>query len=239
MDEALAITGNDPVMRGVGGPNRGPAWRTADGTVVAFTGLDAHDRVQVLVAVGPADRTADLVLAVRDELPHDIRLILPRDTPLVLDGPAEWHFRATYDAPPPQPAERAVEWHEDDEAVTELLRLAAPDSSSWPGDGRTRRWAVIREEDRLVACLGDTSSVSGVGHVSSIAVREDARGRGLGSSITAWAARRMFEEGCDVITLGVYSDNHVGRRMYDGLGFTVNRALTSGTLADARRPATL
>ncbi len=239
MDEVLAITGNDPVIRGVGGPNRGPAWRTEDGAAVAFTGLDAHDRVKVLVAVGPADRTADLVLSVWGELPHDIRLILPRDTPLVLEGPAEWHFRATYDAPPPQPAEDAVEWYEDEEAVAELLRFAAPDSSAWPGDGRARRWAVIREEGRLVACLGDTSSVTGVGHVSSIAVRDDLRGRGLGASITAWAARRMFEEGCDVITLGVYSENLVGRRMYDRLGFTVNRALTSGALADARRPAAL
>jgi ribosomal protein S18 acetylase RimI-like enzyme len=35
-----------------------------------------------------------------------------------------------------------------------------------------------------------------------------------------------------VVTLGVYADNAVGLRMYDRLGFTVDRAMTSGVLKD-------
>lgn len=92
----------------------------------------------------------------------------------------------------------------------------------------------VRRDGRLLACLADTTAADGVGHVSAIAVHPEARGRGLGPSITAWAMRRMFAAGCDVVTLGVYADNAVGLRMYDRLGFTVDRALTTGLM---KRPA--
>lgn len=110
-----------------------------------------------------------------------------------------------------------------------------------------RRWAGIQDDDllagiregrllgrieggRLLACLADTTSVPGVGHLSAIAVHPDARGRGLGRSITAWAMRELFAEGNDVVTLGVYADNTTAMRLYDRLGFTVDVPLTSGVL---------
>ena len=37
-----------------------------------------------------------------------------------------------------------------------------------------------------------------------------------------------------MITLGVYSDNTVGLRMYDRLGFTIDRPMTTGILKDDR-----
>jgi ribosomal protein S18 acetylase RimI-like enzyme len=230
MDKIFALTGGDPVVRGVGGPRRGPAWHSWDGRTVVFSGLDAEDRVRVLVALGPPDETADLVLAVRDQVPAGSRLIVPRGTPLPLYEPSDWNFRAAYEAPPPQPAEGSVAWSEDDEAITELLMLTSPDSSTRPGDGKARRWAGIRDGRRLLACLGDTTAITGTGHISAIAVHPDARGRGLGPSITAWTMRRLSTEGCDLVTLGVYAENAVAMRMYDRLGFTVDRALTSGVL---------
>lgn len=236
--ELLSLTGDDPFVRGVRGASRGPAWRTATGRAVAFTGYDAEDRVRTLVALGPPDETPDLVLAVHDEVPEGTRVTVPRGTPLPLSEPSDWNFRATYDAPPPRPAESLAGWCDHEDAVTELLRAGNPGTSAWPGDPKVRRWAAIHaaihEDGRLLACLADTTVVDGVGHISAIAVRPDTRGRGLGPAITAWAVRRLFAGGCDVVTLGVYADNAVGLRMYDRLGFTVDRAMTTGLL---KRPA--
>lgn len=230
MADVLSLTGGDPLVRGVRGATRGPSWRSASGRAVAFTGYDAEDRIRSLVALGPHDETPDLVRAVHDELPEGIRVIVPRDTPLGLSEPTGWNFRAAYDAPPPQPAEASAAWCDDEDAITDLLRLVSPGTSAWPGDAKVRRWAGIRTDGRLLACLADTTAVTGVGHISAIAVHADARGRALGPSITAWAMRRMFAEGCDVVTLGVYADNAVGLRMYDRLGFTVDHALVNGVL---------
>jgi len=227
MADVLDLTGDDPLVRGTRGGSRGPAWRSASGRAVAFTGYDAEDRVRALVALGAPDETPDLVLAVHGELPEGIRVVVPRVTPLPLPQPVDWNFRAAYDAPPPQPAESAVAWCDDEDAITGLLKLDSPGTSAWPGAAKVGRWAGVHEDGRLVACLADTTAVAGVGHISAITVRTEARGRALGPSITAWAMRRMFEEGCDVVTLGVYADNEVALRMYDRLGFTVDRAMTS------------
>lgn len=227
-DDVLSLTGGDPIIRGVRGAARGPAWRSASGRAVAVTAYDAQGRVRSLLALGPPDETPGLVRAAYDGLPEGTRVIVPRGTPLPLAQPSEWNFRAAYEAPPPQPAEASVGWCADEEAITDLLRLVSPGTSAWPGDPRVRRWAGIREDGRLLACLADTSAVDDVGHISAIAVRPEARGRGLGPSITAWAMRRMFAAGADVVTLGVYSDNAVGLRMYDRLGFGVDHAMTTG-----------
>jgi ribosomal protein S18 acetylase RimI-like enzyme len=230
MADVLSITGGDPLVRGVRGGSRGPAWKSAGDRAVAFTGYDAEDRIRSLVALGPYEETPDLVLGVRHELPEGIRVIVPRGTPLELAEPTGWNFRAAYDAPPLQPAEALAAWCDDHDAITDLLKVVSPGTSAWPGDAKVRRWAGIWEDGHLLACLADTTAVEGVGHVSAIAVHAEARGRALGPSITAWAMRRLFEEGCDVVTLGVYSDNAVGLRMYDRLGFTVDHALTSGMI---------
>ncbi|MCW2946830.1 MAG: family N-acetyltransferase [Actinoallomurus sp.] len=234
MTDVLDLTGHDPLVRGTRGASRGPAWRSAGGRAVAFTAYGAEGRVRALTALGPPDETPDLVLGVHGQVPEGTRVVVPRGTPLPLSQPVDWNFRATYDAPPPQPEEAGVAWCDDEEAVTDLLRRASPGTSAWPGDAKVRRWAGVREDGRLLACLADTSAVEGVGHISAIAVHTDTRGRGLGPSITAWAMRRMFAEGCDVVTLGVYADNAVGLRMYDRLGFTVDRAMTSALVKTTR-----
>jgi ribosomal protein S18 acetylase RimI-like enzyme len=232
MDELLTLTGNDPFIRAVGGPQRGPAWHSADARAIAYRGSDGA--FTSVMALGPPDHTAELVLRVRAEHPEITHVIVPRGTPVALGDAIEWNFRAAYAAPPPQPAEDVVAWHEDSDAITGLLSLAYSGSTVWPGDGRARRWAAIHEDGRLVACLADTTTLPGVGHLSSIAVHPATRGRALGPSITAWAMRRLFEDGCDVVGLGVFSANTVGRRMYDRLGFAVDHAMTSGALVRAQ-----
>ncbi len=228
-DEIFSIAGADAVVRGVGGVRRGPSWRSGDGRAVAYTGLDEEGLVGVLVALGPCAPVAELVTAVRGEVPVR-RVIVPRGTPLPLAEPVEWDFRAASRLPPRRPHEGLVAWEPDGEAISRLLRRTSPGSSVWPGDGAARRWAGIREEGRLVACLADTTSVARVGHVSAIAVEPGEQGRGLGSSITAWAMRRLLGGGCDMVTLGVYAGGTTAPRMYARLGFTVDHAFTTGVL---------
>jgi ribosomal protein S18 acetylase RimI-like enzyme len=113
---------------------------------------------------------------------------------------------------------------------TALLAEANPDADALPGDGRVVRWLGIPGGDgALLACAADTSAVAGVGHLSSIAVHPSARGRGLGRAVTAGVVRLMAEEGCDVVTLGVYAVNAPGTALYDALGAGRHR-FTSGRL---------
>jgi predicted GNAT family acetyltransferase len=48
--------------------------------------------------------------------------------------------------------------------------------------------------------------------------------------VTAALSRQLFDEGCDVVALGMYADNSHGRRMYDELGFADTHPFTSGPL---------
>ncbi|MDP9407681.1 MAG: GNAT family N-acetyltransferase, partial [Actinomycetota bacterium] len=53
---------------------------------------------------------------------------------------------------------------------------------------------------------------------------------GLGKAVTAALARQLFEDGRDVVTLGMYADNPKGRALYDALGFRDEHPFTSGPL---------
>jgi predicted GNAT family acetyltransferase len=61
-------------------------------------------------------------------------------------------------------------------------------------------------------------------------VHPGARGRGLGKAVTAGLTRRLFGEGCDVVTLGMYAHNSTGRAVYDALGYADEHRFTSGPL---------
>jgi ribosomal protein S18 acetylase RimI-like enzyme len=64
------------------------------------------------------------------------------------------------------------------------------------------------------------------GYLQTICVREDARGRGLGSRLLAWAEARIFRDTPNVF-LCVSSFNAGARRLYERLGYTL-----VGTLDD-------
>lgn len=231
IDDILAITDGHPLIRSVDPARRGTAWR-GDGAV-AFLNLD-RDRTTIrrVVALGPADAVAGLLTSLRGELPPNVHVNVPRGTPLPLADPVDWNFRVAYDAPPTQPAEDLVGWSDDSDAITELLKRTGPDWSVWPREGKARRWAAVRAgDDGLLACLADTTSSPEVGQMAAIAVHPDARRRALGASITAWAMRRLFAEGCDGAALGVYPENARAMRLYDRLGFTWNEPRTSGRLS--------
>ena len=231
--EVLVATGHDPFARG--SLRRPMARGRLAGPPVAWMGVDAEERTSYLSALGPPADVGALIGALTDEVPPNQRMTLPRGTPahlpawMSIDG-TDWDFRWLAAPPPVQPGEDAVAPVDDDAAVATLLAESSPTASALPGDSGIRRWFGIRLDGALVACAADTSGATGVGHLSSIAVHPSARGRGLGRAITAGLARRMFDEGCDMVTLGMYADNAYGRAMYDALGFADDHRFTSGPL---------
>jgi ribosomal protein S18 acetylase RimI-like enzyme len=231
--EVLVATGHDPFARGSLRRPMARGWMA--GRAVAWLGIDAEERTSYLSALGPPAEVGSLIGALVEEVPPKQRMTLPRGTPvhlpawMSLDG-TDWDFRSLREPPPVQPGEDAVVAVDDDEAVRALLTASSPTASALPGDAAVRRWVGIVDRGQLIACAADTSSATGVGHLSSIAVHPSARGQGLGRVITAALARRMFDEGCDLVTLGMYADNTYGRAMYDALGFSDDHRFTSGPL---------
>jgi GNAT superfamily N-acetyltransferase len=231
--EVLVATGHDPFARGSLRRPLARGWLS--GRAVAWMGVDAEERTSYLSALGPPAEVGALIGALVEEVPPGQRMTLPRGTPVHLpawmsiDG-TDWDFRWLGSPPPVQPGEDLVEDVEDDAALAVLLAESSPTASALPGHPGIRRWVGIRSAGALIACAADTSGTTGVGHLSSIAVHPSARGRGLGSAVTAALTRRLFDEGCDMVTLGMYADNSYGRAMYDALGFADTHPFTSGPL---------
>ena len=53
--------------------------------------------------------------------------------------------------------------------------------------------------------------------------------------MTAALTRALLDEGCDVVTLGLYADNPAARAMYDALQFRDDHRFTSGVLLQRGR----
>jgi GNAT superfamily N-acetyltransferase len=232
--EVLLATSHDPFARG---SLRRPLLRGWVGEgATAWIGIDAEERLPCLSTLGSPAAVAALVAELLPELPPRQRLTVPRGTPAHLpawvgmDG-TDWDFRWTLAPPPLQPGEERVEPVEDERAVEALLAAASPTASAQPGDRDVRGWLGVRDgSGALLACAADTSGATGVGHLSSIAVAPGARGQGLGKAVTAALTRRLFEQGSDLVTLGMYADNAVGRALYDALGYMDDHPFTSGPL---------
>ena len=231
--EVLLATDHDPFARG---SLRRPLVRGwMGGGAVLWLGVDAEERVSYLSSLGDPPAVAALVAEVLPELPHRQRVTLPRGTVRLLpawvgvDG-TDWDFRWTPEPFAVQRGEEGGPRPGRPRRGRPLLAAASPRASVSPGDEAVVRWVGVREGGRLVACAADTSSAPGVGHLSSIAVHPSAQGRGLGRAVTAGLVRLLFDDGCDVVTLGMYADNDAGRATYDRLGFTGEHRFTSGPL---------
>jgi ribosomal protein S18 acetylase RimI-like enzyme len=112
--------------------------------------------------------------------------------------------------------------------VARLLAAASPRHSSDPGDPDVLAWYGIRGDDgELVACAAHTESVPGVPHLASIATHPSVRGHGLGTALTAGVTARLLSAGAPVVTLGMYADNEVARRMYARIGYVCSHRWSS------------
>lgn len=237
--EVLVATGHDPFTRGTLRRRVVRGWVGEGAT--AWMGTDAEERTAYLSALGDPPAVAALLGELLPELPPKQRLTVPRGTPAHLpawvgiDG-TDWDFRWLPSPPERQPGEELVVPDVDDVAVKALIDEASPRASALPGDAAVRRWWGITDAaGELLACAADTSAATGVGHLSTIAVHPASRGRGLAKAITAAVTRALFEEGCDIVTLGMYADNVVGRGVYDAVGFHDEHRFTSGPLLQRGR----
>jgi ribosomal protein S18 acetylase RimI-like enzyme len=244
--ELREVSKHDPFVAAETDPAHiGSVWAGADGAlgwVVPSRRVPGRTHVTTL---GPAAATVELLLRVGEELgspPGSVTL--PRDADEHL--PAGWSLRprndwewfVTREAPPRQPREEEVGWLTPDhhEEVASLLERWSPRHDADPGKPGVLRWCGIRDEHgRLVATAAHTEHVPGVPHLASIATHGETRGRGYGAAVTAWLTRRLLAEGTGRVTLAMYSDNAVARRVYHRLGYRCDHFFTSGGLI--RRPA--
>ena len=238
--EVLVATGHDPFARG---SLRRPLVRGWVGEgAAAWIGTYAGDRAAYLSALGAPSAVAALLTELLPQVSPRQRVTLPRGTAALLPawvglgpGGTEWDFRWLTEPPAEQPGQQRVVAGAGDEPVGRLLEAASPGATAQPGDPAVRRWwGVPDASGHLLACVADTSAATGVGHLSSIAVHPEARRRGLGRAVTAAAARDLFEDGCDVVTLGMYAGNGAARALYDAMGFATRR-FTSGPLVQRGR----
>lgn len=236
--EVLLATDHDPYVRGSLRRPEVNGW-TGHGAV-AWRATDAEERLPYLMTHGQPYGVAQLIEQLLPELRDQTRITVPRGTaPLLpawvaLDG-TDWDFRWLAAAPAVQPGEQDVALVDGAEVaevaeVAALLALASPTASAVPGDPAVLRWFGVRGPNGMLACAADTSAATGVGHLSSIAVHPEARGRGLGAAVTAALMRALFHDGCDLVTLGMYASNTAGRALYDHLGMIDEHPFSSGPL---------
>lgn len=238
-----ALPGADRYVRAEADPGRvSEAWAGggALGWVLPSRRVSGRSHV---VALGPSEAAVDMlhaVLAVYGEAVGSVSL--PRDadrhlTTHTLEPRNDWEWFVTEAAPPVEPAEASVAWLDDGDIteVRALLDRSSPRHDVRPGEPGVRRWCGVRDEDgRLVAVAAHTEHTAGIPHLASIATAPEHRGRGLGAGVTAWLTRMLLAEGAPMVTLGMYSDNDVARRVYERLGYVCERAFTSGRLVRRR-----
>lgn len=249
-DELVERCNDDAFARAEAGSDRVRSyWAGRDGSVgwvLPSRRFRGQDHVVALGAT-PAAGVLARVLAGREDL--DVGSVtLPRDADhhlapeYVLDPRADWEWLVTWDLPPQQPREDAVGWlgadpdraadaDRDSDEIRELLRAWSPRHDVDPGDRSVLRWCGVRGRDgALVAVAAHTEHRPGVPHLASIATHGAVRGQGYGGAVTAWLTRALLAEGAGWVTLGMYSDNDVARRLYRRLGFGCDHRFTGGRL---------
>lgn len=244
VEELRALAPTDPYVQLQTDPEQVTStWAGDDGALGWVVGSRRVPGRGHFITLGPDAAAMALLVGVLAELgdaigsvsiPQGSAGLLPAS--YALEPANDWEWFATAAPPPPQPAEERVDWLTDSDAavaaeIVELLRAHSGRHDAEPGQEHARRWCGVRDHDgRLAAVAAHTELRPDVPFLASVATRADVRGQGLGAAVTAWVTRRLLAEGNGWVTLGMYSDNAVARRIYQRLGFTCFHAFTSGRL---------
>lgn len=236
-EQLLAVRDDDFARAHLGSHRVASCWALGERTVGWVTASRRFAGGPHLSVLGPGEEAAELLTALAGD--HGISsTTLPRgaDGHLAacrLAPRHDWDWFLTRTPPPPQPLEPRVGWLpvEAGPEVVDLLRTWSPRHDAEPGEPTARRWAGARDDaGTLVAAVTHTEDVGGVPHLASVVTHGRHRGRGYGGAVTAWITRVLLAEGHPLVTLGMYADNDVARRLYLRLGFADTHHLTSGRL---------
>ncbi|MEU6728795.1 GNAT family N-acetyltransferase [Nonomuraea wenchangensis] len=123
--------------------------------------------------------------------------------------------------------EGGVGWLDGAEAeITALLAADAPDAYAVPGGVGVRRWAGLRDGDRLAAVAADAWSAPDVGLLAGVATRAAYRGRGLAERVCRWVSGRLIDS-YGRAALMVDDDNPAAIRVYERIGYRRRQVMTS------------
>lgn len=115
------------------------------------------------------------------------------------------------------------------DTISTFLDEANPDGWGRPGRDDSQWFGVLDGSGHsLLAAGGVRASGAPSAHLSGIATHPSARGRGLGSAVTAVLTRVGFDAGQPTVTLDAYSSNEPALRMYARLGYVVDARFESG-----------
>ena len=241
VDELVEVSGRDPYVRAETNPARiHSTWAHDDGAVAwAVPSRHVPGRTHV-TTVGKSEPATDLLRHLVDDRGLDVGSVtLPRDADRhlpagwLLRPRNDWEWFVTDEPPPQQPGEEKAAWLDGypDEPLVEFLRRWSPRHDAEPGQRGVLRWAgILGDDGSLRATAAHVEHVPGVPHLASIVSSGEHRGQGLGAAVTAWITRTLLAEGTGWVTLGMYSDNDVARRMYHRLGYRCDHFFTSGGL---------
>jgi ribosomal protein S18 acetylase RimI-like enzyme len=193
----------------------------------------------------PRARKAYGAPAVRFRLTHGpsrpaVEPVLKR----LLFSPAKawFQFSLAKGTPAPKIANsRAVTYR--DGGLADLDDLLAIDREAFPNTPITREGMgkLIEDQGRVLIAQRKSEPVGfalydhdtpGAGYLRTLAVRESARGQGIGGTLTLRVAKTLFAEGAIRLDLRTDDDNSAAIRLYTWLGF---RHVGSGR--DYERPA--
>jgi ribosomal protein S18 acetylase RimI-like enzyme len=160
-----------------------------------------------------------------------------------------WDWFSTEQVPPVHEREAVVRRLDpvaEADAIRACLAVGNPGTSADPArPGEAGWWGVDAPVGHdapggLLGVVGATARGSGGGptswHVHGLGVVPGARSTGLGTALTCAAVRQAFVEGVSFVSLGMYAQNDVARRLYTRLGFAVDAELASYGPTGADRP---
>lgn len=200
------------------GRRGGEAWVSALG--------DDPDRVVTLIDALSEGREVDGI-----HVHDDVYAALPDR--LTIDDPGHWSIWVMTRAEAiPDLADVAVGPVELDAADPRIDPLLAHSDSAYifAGHDSVRRWAGVIRDERLLAVGAESVIADGVPHLVSICTDPDARGQGLGRSVTAHLAQAAFDRGEPLVYLEMYAGNAPAAALYRSLGFREVGRYRSGWL---------
>ena len=148
-----------------------------------------------------------------------LRPMEPRDVPMVaaidrLSFPTPWPESAFYRELQRQNA-------------TYLVLLSPEEDASQASQGEKWGWLqrLFSRQDgsRVIGYVGFRLEHGG-GHITTIALRPEWRGQGLGELLLLIALQKMIKRGIDLVTLEMRPSNDVAHRLYRKYGFQVTES---------------